>query len=697
MQKQKEIEHYLSCVICKQKFNKANKPLIMFCSHNICEECKLKYRKKVICQTCGKVFSKREIKKFPINYAILETKFITMLEKKNPYFLDNNNLNQEKEENLEKIKIVEDKNNDKKDILENKNINNLENQSDKEKISINFCDEIIKEREILFKDTFDLMDNLEKNFANYLNIFFDSITKKIKTNSSFLIDDLNISQLLQESGVINFGDSIKLKQFIDIINDIEQNNLENCKSFNDIYDLVKKKKKDISYDQFISLFFFFNKVYELKIKRMPKILEDQKKLYTNEKENYSNLIHFLNNLSQKYEMKLSDIFYATTIYRKSHFIYDITKNKNIRKSLNNFYLNNEKLFEEFNNIIIFYEPIEKQLRKQILKIKELKEELIIDSYLILNQLLFILTDKKIYVYETNIEKYSFFNTAANQEIEKNTKIFKYDTFIMKISSNYFENINLRDDMSKNEWRSLSLYENTPGKIKKPYPICHSSDYVYVLDQEEKSINNIYIYHGERDFWEKKEIILAIEKNENEKVKNNKENIDNTKIKNKEDNIIIVNNNINDKDNNENIKMKNNDNRNNNNFNDKEKEELIIVKKLYLEDYFFFNKCYSCIFGGRNPTTKKFNKNIYMIDIIKGIIKSIINFDDFINDDMVIINLNVGILNKYVDFIFLYHFINKENNIKIKIIRKEVLENDISIESKLEVIIDVNICEILENK
>ena len=694
MQKQKEIEYYLSCVICKFKFNKTNKPLIMFCGHNICEECKLKFRKKIICQTCGKVFSKREIKKFPINYAILENKFITMLEEKKT-----NDLNQDskngKEENVEKINVVEDKNNDEnRDILIDININNIDNQNDKEKT--NPYDEIIKERELIFKDTFDLIDNLEKNFSNYLNIFFDSITNIIKTNSSFLIDDLNICQLLQESGIINYGDSIKLKQFLDIINDIEQKNVETCKSFNDIYDLIKEKKKDISYDQFISLFFFFNKIFELKIKKIPKILEEQKKLYTNEKENYSNLIHFLNNLSQKYEMKLSDIFYDTTIYRKSHFIYDLNKkeNINIKKSLNSFYIKNEKLFEEFSNIILFYEPIEKQLRIQILKIKELKEELIIDSYLILNQLLFILTDKKMYVYETNTNKYSSFDTISNQEIEKNTKIFKYDTFIMKISSNYFENINLRNYMSKNEWRSLSLYENTPGQIKKPYPICHSSDYVYVLDQEEKNINNIYLYNGERDSWEKKEIILAIEKNENEKGKTDKDNNDNKKIKYNKDNNIIDNNKIN---NDEDINMDNNDVNNHiNSSNNKEKEELIIVKKLYLEDYFFFNKCYACIFGGRHPTTKKFNKNIYMIDTIKGIIKSILKFDDFINDDMVIINLNVGILNKYVDFIFLYHFINDENIIKIKIIRKEILENDISIESKLEVITDIDISKILEN-
>ena len=114
----------------------------------------------------------------------------------------------------------------------------------------------------------------------------------------------------------------------------------------------------------------------------------------------------------------------------------------------------------------------------------------------------------------------------------------------------------------------------------------------------------------------------------------------------------------------------------------------------MEDYFFFNKCFACIFGGRHPVTKKFNKNVYSIDPVKGIIKKIINFDEYISDDMNILNLNVGILNKYVDFIFIYHLINQENIINIKIIRKEIIENDISIESKLQIIMDTNITDII---
>ena len=96
--------------------------------------------------------------------------------------------------------------------------------------------------------------------------------------------------------------------------------------------------------------------------------------------------------------------------------------------------------------------------------------------------LFILTNKKLYIYKIKEEKYSSINFFQNQEIEENSKIIKYDIYLMIISPNSFQSINLREDMTKNDWRSISLFENKPGTIKKPYPICHGSNYIYILDK-----------------------------------------------------------------------------------------------------------------------------------------------------------------------------------------------------------------------
>ena len=79
-----------------------------------------------------------------------------------------------------------------------------------------------------------------------------------------------------------------------------------------------------------------------------------------------------------------------------------------------------------------------------------------------------------------------------------------------------------------------------------------------------------------------------------------------------------------------------------------------------------------------------------------LMKKIINLEEFITDNMVVIDLNVGIIYKYVDFIIIYHLINDEKNLKIKIVRKQIIENDISLYTKLKVLMDINFSEISFN-
>ena len=383
-------------------------------------------------------------------------------------------------------------------------------------------------------------------------------------------------------------------------------------------------------------------------------MESQKKIYSNKKECHKNLSHFIFNFVQKYESNLSDIFYDMTTYKSCHFIYDIKKNEKIRNSLNQFYNNNQKILEEYNNIMIIYEPIEKKFNIHIIKIKELKDEKIIDSFLFLTHTLFILTNKKFYIYQIKDKTYSSFDFLENQEIDENSKIIKYDINMFILSSKYFQSINLSQDMTKNDWRSISLFENSQDKIKKPYPITHSSSFIYILDKEKKNINEVFIFNPDSDSWDKKEIKLELNTKNDDKSQNKE-----TIIK----------------------------------HNDTEKteieEEMVIVKQLFLEDYHLFNKCFACIWGGRHPVSKKFNKNVYLLDAVKGIMKKIINLEDFITDNMIIIDLNVGIIYKYVDFIIVYHLINDEKNVKIKVIRKQIIENDISLHTKLKVLKDIN--------
>ena len=649
MEKQKELEKLLSCVLCKKIFEKNNKPLIMFCGHNICEECKIKNFKKITCGVCNKVFAKREIKKFPINYSILENKNITQTKESNQTENNNTNIlsNVSPQVGQEFVSTVI------KEVF--KHIDEIKiDDNEKEKQ----IEEIVKKRDLIIKDTYNYLDNLEKKYIDYLNKFFDYIIQGLNSNNEMLINELNISQLLEETGIINFGDMIKLGKFLEMMEDINKDDLLNCSCFEQIYSLIIDKNSEVKYEEFISLFFFFNKIFELKIKKIPKILESQKKIYSNKKECHKNLSHFIFNFVQKYESNLSDIFYDMTTYKSCHFIYDIKKNEKIRNSLNQFYNNNQKILEEYNNIMIIYEPIEKKFNIHIIKIKELKDEKIIDSFLFLTHTLFILTNKKFYIYQIKDKTYSSIDFLENQEIDENSKIIKYDINMFILSSKYFQSINLSQDMTKNDWRSISLFENSQDKIKKPYPITHSSSFIYILDKEKKNINEVFIFNPDADSWDKKEIKLELNTKNDDKSQNKE-----TIIK----------------------------------HNDTEKaeieEEMVIVKQLFLEDYHLFNKCFACIWGGRHPVSKKFNKNVYLLDAVKGIMKKIINLEDFITDDMIIIDLNVGIIYKYVDFIIVYHLINDEKNVKIKVIRKQIIENDISLHTKLKVLKDINFSEV----
>ena len=649
MEKQKELEKLLSCVLCKKIFEKNNKPLIMFCGHNICEECKIKNFKKITCGVCNKVFAKREIKKFPINYSILENKNITQTKESNQTENNNTNIlsNVSPQVGQEFVSTVI------KEVF--KHIDEIKiDDNEKEKQ----IEEIVKKRDLIIKDTYNYLDNLEKKYIDYLNKFFDYIIQGLNSNNEMLINELNISQLLEETGIINFGDMIKLGKFLEMMEDINKDDLLNCSCFEQIYSLIIDKYSEVKYEEFISLFFFFNKIFELKIKKIPKILESQKKIYSNKKECHKNLSHFIFNFVQKYESNLSDIFYDMTTYKSCHFIYDIKKNEKIRNSLNQFYNNNQKILEEYNNIMIIYEPIEKKFNIHIIKIKELKDEKIIDSFLFLTHTLFILTNKKFYIYQIKDKTYSSIDFLENQEIDENSKIIKYDINMFILSSKYFQSINLSQDMTKNDWRSISLFENSQDIIKKPYPITHSSSFIYILDKEKKNINEVFIFNPDADSWDKKEIKLELNTKNDDKSKNKE-----TIIK----------------------------------HNDTEKteieEEMVIVKQLFLEDYHLFNKCFACIWGGRHPVSKKFNKNVYLLDAVKGIMKKIINLEDFITDNMIIIDLNVGIIYKYVDFIIVYHLINDEKNVKIKVIRKQIIENDISLHTKLKVLKDINFSEV----
>lgn len=108
----------------------------------------------------------------------------------------------------------------------------------------------------MIKETHEFIENLEQNYFEYFNRLFNFIIKALTSNSELLIKDLKISQLLEETGVINYGDMIKLIKFLEIMEEIDKEDLNNCSSFEQIYSLIIDKNSNVKYEEFISLFFF---------------------------------------------------------------------------------------------------------------------------------------------------------------------------------------------------------------------------------------------------------------------------------------------------------------------------------------------------------------------------------------------------------------------------------------------------------
>ena len=114
---------------------------------------------------------------------------------------------------------------------------------------------------------------VQNNYYDYLNNFHTIIFKNLSLNNEILINDLKIAQLLEESGVINFGDMIKLGKLMELFEDVKPEDLVNCSSFEEIYSVIIDKNENINYEEFISLLFFLIKFMNLKLTIIKYILK----------------------------------------------------------------------------------------------------------------------------------------------------------------------------------------------------------------------------------------------------------------------------------------------------------------------------------------------------------------------------------------------------------------------------------------
>ena len=93
---------------------------------------------------------------------------------------------------------------------------------------------------------------VQNNYYDYLNNFHTIIIKNLSLNNEILINDLKIAQLLEGSGVINFGDMIKLGKLMELFEDVKPEDLMNCSSFEEIYSVIIDKNEIIIYEELIN-------------------------------------------------------------------------------------------------------------------------------------------------------------------------------------------------------------------------------------------------------------------------------------------------------------------------------------------------------------------------------------------------------------------------------------------------------------
>ncbi|MCQ2821657.1 MAG: RING finger protein, partial [archaeon] len=218
----------LFCKYCGNSFSKENKPHIMNCSHNICSKC-LKLNNKILkCLECETKFMKNKIKKFPINFLLLE-------------LCSSKEEDKNKKENENKFYFCEICNLNLSTDYHKKNYpthNLIEKEKD---INENIGIEIEKKKAELLNEFLDInRKSVERNA-----LFFGELIKRLKDiSTTFKFDDIDPFEILLLSGIINPADKERLKFFNDKIfsNEENKNIFLNSKNFDDLIQNLNNRK-----------------------------------------------------------------------------------------------------------------------------------------------------------------------------------------------------------------------------------------------------------------------------------------------------------------------------------------------------------------------------------------------------------------------------------------------------------------------
>jgi hypothetical protein len=380
------IENKTQCIYCGQIYCKSNKPLIMRCSHNICQTCLYLNKNKITCLICKAKFEGKDLKKFPINFLLLE--IVSHSEGKEKSLDQEKSINRRNKKNKksqdEEESFITPNNSEifkckECDLLfPNKfhlklfNEHNLDLETFKEATGKEF---LHNKADSLMQKYKSYNENLEKwneRFLNYLDDTFinckDRIIEEIKKN-----DPLENLLLF---GLINKADQERVREFTEKFMKNEKV-LEVIKSCNSFDDLIKNMsnanieihhfydkgshtanlqnphhstKLKVNIHNFLSSYFYFveimnkklnQKIVQEKLDRFKTDMKQYLELSEENKKVYHKDIAHENIISKLFRHFSQDV--KVEVYDNLHLQSDI--NKNIKLP---FILTNEKSLVVFD-------------------------------------------------------------------------------------------------------------------------------------------------------------------------------------------------------------------------------------------------------------------------------------------------------------------------------------------------------------
>lgn len=494
---------YLNCSYCGQEYSKTNKPVVMKCSHNLCQTCHSLNKTFLKCFICGATYKGRETKRLPINFLLLE-----IIEKSQSGVT-------EKKEKRKRRKSLKDTQNEipvqgPSEVYRCIDCNVLfpnkyhENIYTDHTLKVEVIQEPPEQKTLLIKGLEDLMakyQNYNENLKKYNENFFSYLIETFQNKKGDIVKELQSNDPLDNFvifGIISKTDKERIKEFTE--NYLTNSNiitaLSESKSFDEL--LIKlSAMKEIKLHHFLSSYFFYEEILNKKVNQQ-NIEKKMQKLKDDIAVNIENVDNASKDAKILYKLFPQDLF--VEVYTGLNLEEDI--NKNIKLP---FILSREKnllVFDTLTESVKYYEKINSFFPAEFTTLEDFSiyvtsnYQLIVSGgkigeNLVVNNCFSVNLDTK------EVNNYS---NMGERRYNHSSIVVKGKYFVLggiedkdnkgSIISKSFEKLNL----SNNTWTRLT---NCPHDLKnKPILLNFEDNYIYIFDD----LSHFLYYEIKHDKW-----------------------------------------------------------------------------------------------------------------------------------------------------------------------------------------------------